>query len=672
MRFSHCFFICFIFAFFGCNKSKKAIILDDKKDSVAFYLRNAEDSKLSFEERKNFGNKALSILIKQPNDSLNRENIFKVSYNFFNINEWESLKKVAKIGYKRACDVEDLDHLAKAQRNLGLYFESISQNDSAFLYYVKAEKIYKKLQNPKGISLTYRDKAQVQYYVNDYTSGEITLIQAIKVARTFNIIDEQFYILNFIGVLSTELHDFETANRFYQKAAQILEYYPEIFRKVDKVQIFSNIAYNFDKWGQLEKAVLFYDKIFDNNYLKVESPNLYARILDNYGHALFKLGRYNQVSELYFETSRIRNLNHIDHGKNYNRLFLSEYYAAIKDTAKALSFAKEAVSLSKSFRNSGDILVSLKQLSKVDPKNALQYTQEYIQISDSMQLLERQTRNKFAKIAYETEEITQEKEAAVKKNWIISAIASGIILVLVLLLIIKMQRAKQKRLQLQQIQQKANEEIYNLLLDQQNKIDLGRNIEKKRVAQDLHDGIMNRLASTRLNLHNIAENPSFENIKKCLPFIDGIQSIEKEIRNIAHDLNKDVLSNKVSFVAIIESFIKEQEALSACKFHLEIDASIKWELIAGYKKIHLFRIIQESIQNIHKHAAAKSVIVSILKKEEALLLEIFDDGIGFSLNKKKKGIGLQNIFSRAKSCNGNAEIKSKEGIGTTIIIRLPI
>jgi len=289
-----------------------------------------------------------------------------------------------------------------------------------------------------------------------------------------------------------------------------------------------------------------------------------------------------------------------------------------------------------------------------------------------MQLLERQTRNKFAKIAYETEEVTQEKEAAVKKNWIISAIASGIILVLVLLLIIKMQRAKQKRLQLQQIQQKANEEIYNLLLDQQNKIDLGRNIEKKRVAQDLHDGIMNRLASTRLNLHNIAENPSFENIKKCLPFIDGIQSIEKEIRNIAHDLNKDVLSNKVSFVAIIESFIKEQEALSACKFHLEIDASIKWELIAGYKKIHLFRIIQESIQNIHKHAAAKSVIVSILKKEEALLLEIFDDGIGFSLNKKKKGIGLQNIFSRAKSCNGNAEIKSKEGIGTTIIIRLPI
>jgi len=114
-------------------------------------------------------------------------------------------------------------------------------------------------------------------------------------------------------------------------------------------------------------------------------------------------------------------------------------------------------------------------------------------------------------------------------------------------------------MRLLQDQQKANEEIYQLLQNQQNKMDEGRQLEKKRIAQDLHDGIMNRLASTRLNLHVIAENSETETIKKCLPFIDGIQEIEKEIRNIAHDLNSNVFSNKASFIGIIESFIEEQK-----------------------------------------------------------------------------------------------------------------
>ncbi len=183
---------------------------------------------------------------------------------------------------------------------------------------------------------------------------------------------------------------------------------------------------------------------------------------------------------------------------------------------------------------------------------------------------------------------------------------------------------------------------------------------------------MNRLASTRLNLHIIAEKPSLSNIKKCLPFIDGIQDIEKEIRNIAHDLNSNAFANKASFIAVVESFIKEQKSISSSKYHLEIDMSINWEQIEGYKKIHLFRILQEAIQNIEKHAQAKNVIVSILKTENQLLLEIFDDGNGFSLKRKKKGIGLQNIFSRAKCCNGKAEVKSKENEGTTVIVRIPI
>jgi signal transduction histidine kinase len=183
---------------------------------------------------------------------------------------------------------------------------------------------------------------------------------------------------------------------------------------------------------------------------------------------------------------------------------------------------------------------------------------------------------------------------------------------------------------------------------------------------------MNRLSSTRLNLHILNENATPEIIKKCLPFIAGIQDIEKEIRNISHDLNKDAIFNKVSFVAVLETFIEEQKPFFAGKCHLEIERNINWEWLSTFQKIHIFRMLQEAFQNIVRHAHAKNIIISILKNENQLLLEIFDDGIGFSLKQKKKGIGLQNIFSRAKQCRGKAEINSEVGTGTTIRITIPL
>jgi copper chaperone CopZ len=72
---------------------------------------------------------------------------------------------------------------------------------------------------------------------------------------------------------------------------------------------------------------------------------------------------------------------------------------------------------------------------------------------------------------------------------------------------------------------------------------------------------MNRLASTRLNLHKLSEVNDANTVKKSLPFIAGIQDIEKEIRNIAHDLNKDIFINTDSFRVIVESLFSEQKTI---------------------------------------------------------------------------------------------------------------
>src|SRR5690606_20748208 len=123
----------------------------------------------------------------------------------------------------------------------------------------------------------------------------------------------------------------------------------------------------------------------------------------------------------------------------------------------------------------------------------------YIGIRDSLQLLERTNRNNFARIKYETKELSIEKDTAIKQKWVFVVTATGSLLILLLVYIIQMQRYKTRQLQLNENQRLANEEIYKLMIDQQRKIEEGRAIEKKRIARELHDGIMNKLTSTRLN-----------------------------------------------------------------------------------------------------------------------------------------------------------------------------
>jgi signal transduction histidine kinase len=82
--------------------------------------------------------------------------------------------------------------------------------------------------------------------------------------------------------------------------------------------------------------------------------------------------------------------------------------------------------------------------------------------------------------------------------------------------------------------------------------------------------------------------------------------------------------------------------------------------------------VQESLQNINKYANAKNVSVNLIKDAENVHLTILDDGVGFDVDKKSKGIGLQNIASRVTSCQGTFDIKSKKGKGTSITIDIPI
>jgi signal transduction histidine kinase len=161
-------------------------------------------------------------------------------------------------------------------------------------------------------------------------------------------------------------------------------------------------------------------------------------------------------------------------------------------------------------------------------------------------------------------------------------------------------------------------------------------------------------------------------IEKRNDYLSELKNIEQDIREISHDLNREKSELINNFVAIVDDLFENQKQTFKPNLVSTIDSTIKWESISNAIKINLYRIIQESLQNINKYANANAIHVEFKREIDNLFLEISDDGIGFNVNRAKKGIGLQNMLSRINECEGTFEIRSKKGEGTIITVTVPI
>jgi two-component system NarL family sensor kinase len=193
----------------------------------------------------------------------------------------------------------------------------------------------------------------------------------------------------------------------------------------------------------------------------------------------------------------------------------------------------------------------------------------------------------------------------------------------------------------------------------------------QQIAFELHDNIKLSLTLSRLHLYNIDEADENERKEKVQASIEHIEKAIGDVDNISHSLNSDwirglglitVLKNEIDKLRridlyTIETFYPED--------YVEIDPDC--ELL-------IFRIAQESFNNIIKHAAAKKITFSLQYNNDHIYLTIADDGKGFDYNApgtKTSGTGMNNIRLRAKVLNAPLTIDTAPGKGTTISIKIP-
>ena len=334
--------------------------------------------------------------------------------------------------------------------------------------------------------------------------------------------------------------------------------------------------------------------------------------------------------------------------------------------------ANEALELADQVENNRDKLETLLLLSKVDKKNSNKYLNEYVHFNDSLYVEERKIRNKFTRIRFETDEYIEETEKLSEQNIFIIVGSVLSLLLLAFAYIVRVQRARNKELIFESEQQKSNEEIVALMRKQQSKLEEGRLKERHRISEDLHDGVLGKIFGTRLGLGFLNVNGDEATIEKHKFYIDELQNIEKEIRTISHELKSEILASKENFSKIIKDLIEDKSKIGNFEYSFESDNTINWEILDDAIKVNFYRIIQEALQNIIKYAKANIVKVAIEIKNENITLEIEDNGIGFNVARKRSGIGLKNMKSRAKKMNGHFLVESNIEGGTTIFVDCPL
>jgi signal transduction histidine kinase len=656
----------FFLLIISCQKKKDTI---DYKNKITKVLNNLDLSNLKEDGKEKLLDSLSQNLLNQNNDSINRNLLFKVVDKYYSLNKNEKYLNITNKLLALSIEKNDTIHIAKSFYYTGNYHDDESQFESAFSYYIKSEKLYQAINDTLMMGTLAVLKGGIFFDSGNFAESETEAIKALRLLSKTKNTNLVYNCYNLIGISLKELNNYKKSLYYFALALKQLdllekENYPKEKIGKSRIACYNNIGRVYQKMEDYPKAINYYNKALQTKNIKQDFPKSYALLLNNLGYSKMKAGDYEAVEELFLESMRIRDSLGLELAVATNKIDLGEYYLIQKDTAKGFAYLKEGYLLSKKLNSSPYLIQSLKLLMDSDSKNKLYYTNQYLKIKDSVQQLERATRNKFARIAYETDQVEEKNEILSKTITNIGMGSGVVILILGGFFIIYRLKSRNRELLFVKEQQEANEKIYQLMLHQQLETEQARNEERNRIAMELHDGIINSIFTTRFSLMQLES----EAVDKKQELVQELKKAEREIRRVSHNLKQNLLTEDKALPEILANLIESQQNEFGTKFDLSVDKFIDWSLVSSDSKIHVYRIIQEALQNSNKYSKAKRCCVFLMKTGDKITIRIWDNGIGFNPEKAKQGIGLKNIKERTKVLKGVLKITSTSEKGTTIEI----
>ena len=601
--------------------------------------------------------------LESQSNSLVKNYYFK-GLDFLSKNNFDEAFKSISSGLEASKKTNQKDLMAFGYLHLGGYFYQKKNYQIAIENLKKSLAIFIYLKNEKETYNCYFKLGRSYYRISEFDASLVNHFKALEIAERINNEKEIAENLGRIGEVYLLTPDLRKAQINFKKALKI---YERLGDEQGIVGCFTNLGASYQKQGGPNKKELIIKAIdyFKQGLVRAKKANLQRNesiFLGNIGSSYRSLDKYDESLEFLFRALKIKvklkNYGSAAHSCND----ISETYSAMNNLVKAKEFALKAIEYSKGFNihqeRFGYYLLSKIEYKTGNFKSSHGHLKRYHQIHDSLFSLQKMAKINDLQIQYETEKKNLTIEAqesnialldsknSIKNQWLLF----GGLGLLSIFAFITLQKSKNTAKKEKLLQEKFSQD---LLISQEE--------ERTRIARELHDSVGQQLTLIKRKSQNIEQQEITKMTNKAL----------EEVRSISRNLYPALLK-QLGLKESIEQLINEYDEQTELFFSMDID--LIDEYFTENTSLNFYRLVQECLTNIVKHAKAKSVTVNIKKEDKSIITLISDNGKGFDVdkNKKKNSLGLKTIFERIKIMNGNLSINSKINNGTNFIFSIPI
>ncbi|MBC8112178.1 MAG: tetratricopeptide repeat protein [Verrucomicrobia bacterium] len=564
---------------------------------------------------------------------------FKTGKDFVN-------KSIALIPQKKDYRFKKL--FAQTQQSLGVICHYQEEYSTAVKYYLEAAKIFKSINDDSSLLIIYNNLASVHAIMLDKENALKYAEECYLVSKKVNDPFKTSMACVAVASCKIELKDYVGIEKYLTESKKIC----------DSIQNYVLLGRTYGLYGQfnvekkqdLKKGIEFFEKALSS---------------------FKKAGNQYEIA-----TSHQR---------------LGEAYARNNDYVNARSELNKAMSLSKEIGVLQVEFFTLKTLSELEennnnPKEALQLLKQYNTLNDSINTESKRKQIANLEAKYESEKkeaqiktLEQEKQiqnlSLNRKNTLIYVFIGTLFGLLLTGFLAYRNYASKQIIQTQQIRE-LEQERQMLAADS---ILKGQEEERTRLAKDLHDGLGGMLSGVKMALssfsntlfmkgNQILPEESAQRLDRAVAMLDN--SIQ-ELRLVARNLMPESLLRfglKDALQDFTQNISQSGElTVDYQTFGLEIRLEQNIEII-------VFRIVQELLNNVIKHASASQVLVQLVQEANRLSVTVEDNGKGFDTStlETAKGIGWTNIQSRVDYLKGKLDIDTQTGKGTSVHIDLPV
>jgi signal transduction histidine kinase len=643
----------------SCSQKKQENVIDSIFISDNYSSLSSNEKELFLDSVVN-KNDELSKTVLAANFLLD------LSTEYYYLNRDKKSLNICRQALQLSKELNDTLSIAKSYNYLGDSYNHTFR-DSAYIYYHEAEKLYQFLGNDELKAKMLFKKAYILFYEGNYIESEIILSEVLQLIKSSSDFEMLFMTYNLMGCNLDKLEDYDTALKYFDSAKNELI-------SLEKSGLSENLIFDyvvtlsvnksnvFDKKGKYDKSINELGTILAKSTYNKNQKN-YITLIGNLGYSKMKSGDLGMAKKLLTKALNLSYKNNNEAAAINKLINLGEYYLIKKDTTKSRDYLNRALVLGHKIKASNELKLVYDLLSKAEPQRDSYYKGKIIRLTDSLAVVQRKNRNKYARIEYETAVVEDANKELSNTNLYL------IVGVVVLLgaLGVRYVIGQRKEIAYRKRLQVAEQELFDLMQTSQIELNGAREEEQNRISRELHDNVMNKLYGTRLHLGLLNTSTSADAQEKRSEHIDELQTIENEIRAISHDLHTDTVASHFDYPVLLATCVQKAGGNGSAFFAFESAPEIDWDSISGLIKITIYRIVQEALFNVTKYADATECTITLSHPEPtSLLLTISDNGKGFDSTSSTTGIGLANMKERARLVKADLQIQSVPGQGTRI------